>query len=436
MDLGIVGAYAAGSIFIYLFHIICWEKLQGKKLEKTNWKIYVSILILTIIGTVINFLVPQTMKIGMMALMLLGINYFFFNKNIISAIILVILSELIIMISETVFITAISVAGLINPGDMIPNPIIIVGLNISIAIISFLILKIKAMNRIYKYLDKTVYNLKKNNFIFWFVATIFLASAFMILAYMRLPKEVILICNTVLIIIYAVTIFKLVNTQDKYQKISNKYETSLTSLKEYEDMMDRYRVANHENKNQLLTIRNMIKSKDKTTIDYIDKVVDNKIKDNENIFYKTSKIPEGGLRATIYAKLCKMAELKINYTLDISNDVRAVDLIKLGDDTVLNACKVIGVFLDNAIEEVSKLRKKEIIIELFVMDECLCIDISNRYKGNLELDKMENARFTTKGEGHGYGLTLVSEIIKSDRNLKNEKAVTKERFTQKLKIKM
>ena len=254
------------------------------------------------------------------------------------------------------------------------------------------------------------------------------------MTYMDLPKMVVLISNTVLGFFYVIIILKLANIQENYRKINSKYETSISSLKEYEDIMDKYRIANHENKNQLLTIRNMVKTDDKTVPNYIDNLIDNKIKDNENIFYKTSKIPEGGLRATIYSKVCKMDELGINYTLDIANDVRTVDLINLGENIILDVCKIIGVFLDNAIEAVEKLDKKEIVVELFVMDSCLCIDISNNYDGSLDINEIEATRYTTKGDGHGYGLSLVNDILKCDKALINEKSINRDRFTQRLKI--
>ena len=152
---------------------------------------------------------------------------------------------------------------------------------------------------------------------------------------------------------------------------------------------------------------------------------------------KTSKIPEGGLRATIYSKLCLMDKLKINYKLNISREVRTTDLINLDEDLVLKICKILGVFLDNAIEAVKDLNKKEISIEIYIMDQELCVDITNKFEGNLDLDKINNTKYTTKGDGHGYGLTLVSKLIAEESSkLENEKSINRDNFTQTLKIKM
>ena len=279
-------------------------------------------------------------------------------------------------------------------------------------------------------------NIRRNILIVVVLMTVFIASLFMVMSWMDLPIYVIVTLNTIFIVVYVFIMIKLFSTEANFKAVRSKYETSLSSLKEYEDIMNKYKIDNHENKNQLLTIRNMIKSKDKNVIKYIEKLVNDKINDNETIFYKTSKIPEGGLRATIYSKLCKMDELKLPYVLDISNDVRTVDLIKMGEDVTLDVCKIIGVFLDNAIEEAIKIKDKNITIELFIMDNLLYIDISNSYEGNLEVDKMDKQKYTTKGKDRGYGLALVKKIIDSNRYLENEKMINQNRFTQRLIIKM
>ena len=96
-----------------------------------------------------------------------------------------------------------------------------------------------------------------------------------------------------------------------------------------------------------------------------------------------------------------------------------------------------GVFLDNAIEAVKKIKKKEILVEIYTMDTNLCIDITNNFKGNLDLNKISNIKYTTKGEGHGYGLTLVENILNEEsEKLENERSINRDTFTQTLKIKM
>ena len=70
------------------------------------------------------------------------------------------------------------------------------------------------------------------------------------------------------------------------------------------------------------------------------------------------------------------------------------------------------------------------------MDNELCIDITNNFKGSLDLDKINNKKYTTKGDGHGYGLTLVKQLLEESNKLENEKSINRDNFTQTLKIKM
>lgn len=49
---------------------------------------------------------------------------------------------------------------------------------------------------------------------------------------------------------------------------------------------------------------------------------------------------------------------------------------------------------------------------------------------------MDNPGYTTKENGHGYGLSLVREIIESNDRLSSEREIKDNIFKQILKIKM
>lgn len=426
-----------GDIIISSFCIYCWNNLL-----KTNKRLYDAknlflILIMSIIINISSYLFENPLRIAVASLTMIMIASNLTNKDTFKSIIVVFISQIIAGISEFLFLIVFTTIFGKNWEEKLTETYIFLLFNMLVSIMSVLNIKTKIPEKIYNIFVPTEYKFKNKETIFYIFMIITIMIVATIESYQQVPITIVLITNVILVIIYIAIIIKSTITNNKYNNINNKYQTSINSLKEYETMIDKFRVNTHENKNELMTIRNMIKNKEKNTIEYIDKLVDNKIKDNEKIMYQTSKIPEGGLRATIYSKLCMMDKHKIKYKLDISKDVRTVDLINLDEELILNICKILGVFMDNAIEAVIKLKKKEINIELYVIENELYIDITNNFKGNIALDKIGYERNTTKGENHGYGLLLVNKIINDNsKYLDNEKIVNGDLFTQTLKIKI
>lgn len=422
------------NIFIGIFSLSCWLKFSNVKKDYGSKIIIILLSALSI--TLTSQFFPNPIKIVIIFLLLIAINYFLINEQLKISIISVTISQLILAFSEFSFVIICSFVF----GDEIYNllfePLPFFLLNIYIIVVSFVISRSKF---IYKLFQIFCDNTKTFENIIYPVIIIFTLVIATVESHMHLPLPLVLITNIIMAIIFISIIITSKKLEIKYNKITSKYETSISSLKEYEVMIDKFRVDTHENKNEFLTIRNMIKdNNDKDTIvKYIDKLVDNKIKDNDKIMKKTAKIPKGGLRATIYSKLCLMDALKIKYNLNISREIRTTDLINLDEDLVLKICKILGVFLDNAIEAVKKLKKKEISVEIYTIDSNLCVDITNNFKGNLDLNKITKEKYTTKGEGHGYGLTLVNKLLEEEPNkLENEKSINRDTFTQTLKIKM
>lgn len=418
------------------YYVYCWNKLNKDKIV-INRKYILLLLLTVLILDIPSYIFNQPFRLIIIFLLFIAINYFIISKDLKESIILVIISQIIIWLSEFSFAIILSI---IYKGDIqtfTQQPLIFLGLNFYITIVSFIIHKCGLPSQLYK-LFMPQKNKNVDSIIYSILMIVIMVAATME-TYMNLSFVIVITTNTLMALIFIAIIIMSKKIEDKYDKISSKYETSISSLKEYEVMIDKFRVDTHENKNEFLTIRNMIRNGDarETVIKYIDKLVDNKIKDNDKIMKKTAKIPSGGLRATIYSKLCLMGKLKIKYTLNIARDVRTTDLINLDEDLVLKICKILGVFLDNAIEAVKGLKKRKIIVEMYTVDNNLCIDITNNFKGNLDLDKITNTRYTTKGDGHGYGLALVNTILTEEHDkLTNESSIVRDNFTQTLKIKM
>ena len=437
MDILNFGAHLFGNILTLGLSFFCWMKFEN--IKKKNITIFLNIFLISTIVTIISQYFPNPVKMINSYLILIFSCYLFVNKNFKKSILSVISSQIFLMIIESSFIIFILIFNFQNINNINSNSFIYLLLTSYVTLFGTILLKLKVQEKFYKLLINITNSIKDNETLIYSIIIIAIIVISTTESYMKLPTTFILITNIIMATVFITIVITSSINKANYNKISKKYQTSISSLKEYEVMIDKFGVYTHENKNEINTIRNMIKDNiDKDEIiKHIDVLLKNKIKDNAKIMQKTSKIPSGGLRATIYSKLCLMDKLKIKYILNISREVKTTDLINLDEDLTLKICNILGVFLDNAIEAVKELKKKEISIEMYIIDKWLCIDVTNNFKGNLDLSKISEVKYTTKGKGHGYGLSLVQEILNEEpKKLKNEKSINRDTFTQTLKIKM
>ena len=425
------------SAFIMMGVIIyVWHKLLKLKINFKSLKLYLAVFVLSIISILNYYVVNSFIRMAIITIVFVIFIKSIFKISLKESIVAGIFCELLMIVSESVFGIFLGMVLKFNASQIIATQFGSFYANVVISLVAIILINFKFIINIYNWINSIIDKLNEMHIIIMSLFVIIIINILEAIIYYNISYYYLLIFNTLLILFCFIVVLNSFRNKNNYVKVYDKYNTTLNSLKEYEDILDRYRVSNHENKNQLLTIRNMIPKSDKKTISYIDKIVENKLKDNDKVMFEVSIIPAGGLRGLIYSKVLTMKNLKINYELEISNSVKTVDLISLDDSLMLDICQVIGVYLDNAIEEVKKLEEKYINIEMYTGEKELIIEISNNYKGKIDIEKIEEKGYTSKGKSHGYGLTLTKEIIDKNKKLSNEKKISKESFTQVLKIKM
>ncbi len=243
----------------------------------------------------------------------------------------------------------------------------------------------------------------------------------------------ILIVSFIMVVIYTIISIVTINTFNQKNKLKSEYEVLLTNLNEYENLLERQRIMNHENKNQLLAIKGLMSNKNSAS-EYIDTLLDTEYVDVDNLISKTNRIPSGGLKGLIYYKMLLMKSKKIDVNLEVNNSSKD-KYLNIEAKVNQELCKIVGVFLDNAIEEVESLNEKHINIIYSSLGDYMIIKISNNYI-NSSFDKIGEKGYTTKGRGHGYGLKLVDEIVKHNSLFIHNMEINGNVFSQIIKLKI
>lgn len=219
-------------------------------------------------------------------------------------------------------------------------------------------------------------------------------------------------------------------------KLSIEYNQLLDYVKTYEAEVIENSKKQHEYKNQLILIDDMIYPKNKKAKEYIKKLInDNSETRNMELLNKLAFLPKGGLKGFVYFKIQKMLEEKLDVYVEVDPNLSKRKIWNNCDDNLEDISGVLGVYLDNAIEAAVESKARQIIIEFRNLDDNIEFILSNTYNGRINTNKLDRERYSTKGKGRGYGLSLVKDIINKNDNLKQYREINGKFYVQKLLIK-
>ena len=218
----------------------------------------------------------------------------------------------------------------------------------------------------------------------------------------------------------------------KNNQLTTEYDNLLTFIKKYEAEIDKQRTLRHETKNQFLIIKSKIidKENDSAIIDYIDELINDGRKVKHSEYAKLKYLPSNGIRGLFYFKLALAQDKGININVTISDKMENSFLKDMDASNFNQIGKILGVYLDNAIESADLAKEKTIEVEVYEEEDAAVFIISNSY--NPSIKKIGR---TSKGAGHGYGLLLAKSIINSNKKLSDETQATEDHYIKKLTIK-
>lgn len=306
-------------------------------------------------------------------------------------------------------------------------------------LVSSLTIVISSIKKVKRKLNKFVSNInendKKTTIFILIITTIVAAYIFYNISinYKWSPKYYI---NVLIGITYLIIFIIFLKEKNEYYNLTQQYDTLFEYFKEFEESIDNIYFINHEYKNQIAVLKGYIEnSSKKEAMNYIENIINDIKFDDKVIISQLKNIPKGGIKGLIYYKIITAKNKKIEITLDISKNVKkALNKLNYEQNKILS--EIIGVYIDNAIDETIKLKEKNITIEIYKIDKNITIVISNPLKlENIDLNKINKLGYTTKGIGHGKGLYLARKLIKKVDYIENTTKIINKFFIQELVIK-
>ena len=219
--------------------------------------------------------------------------------------------------------------------------------------------------------------------------------------------------------------------------ILKKYDDLLNVMKNYETDIEEQRIMIHETRNELMTIKCKISDKEKESsiIKYIDSILGDKISSNMSKYSKFKYLPSNGIKGFFYYKFMEAEKRNIKVSVNISKKIEDSFLGKIDTKEFKDLVRIIGVYLDNAIEASSESKDKKLGIEIYLIEKDINIIITNTFQNNINIEKIGLERQTTKGKNHGYGLLLVKYLLRNNSIFIAENEITNNLYIQKLIIK-
>ena len=214
--------------------------------------------------------------------------------------------------------------------------------------------------------------------------------------------------------------------QDSYnrlQEYTNQIENMYSSLRSFK----------HDYSNIMLSMSGYIEANDMEGLrDYFDKeilplsknITKNTAHINQLINIKTTE-----LKSIISSKLLYAIELNINVGIEVTDEVTSIPM-----DT-LDLCRVIGIFLDNAIEATLETDRPTIRFALINLDTEYIFIISNTFlEKGIPYATLSKPNVSTKGVNRGIGLYNAHEIIAKYNHVFLDTEIKNKSFVQRLQI--
>lgn len=387
------------------------------------------ILILSIIETIFYSEKYSIMYMSINCLSTILFTKLIFKENMIKTIISSIMAYIILMIAD--FISSLFFLYVTNLDTLRSVWYFRIISNSAIAFISIGLISIPPITKKCKYFIERIKDCRIS-----IISAFFILLIVIILITYSLSKDskldISYFANIFIILYLILFCYIFINENNQYNKLNDEYDNLFKYIQVFEDWIEKEQLNRHEYRNQLSSLRCM--TKEKKLKDKIDSILLDNINITNDTVNQLKPIPNGGLKGLLYYKISVAESKKIHIELDIS--MKKANLIQtMSEDNMKTLCRLIGIYLDNAIEATLETRKKILSIEIYDFDDDINIVITNTFNNKNDISRRNEKDYTTKGEGHGKGLYLAKKLLNKNQWLEEAQSIMNNYYIQRLIIK-
>lgn len=260
---------------------------------------------------------------------------------------------------------------------------------------------------------------------------------------MAFPQELVRLNTLIFVVfftitgIYIILLIHMLKKEARLQAQNIQYENLQQYTAQVEELYQNLRGFKHDYLNILTTMDYYIANQDwdaltsfyETQISPTRSLLQNHYQDLGQL--QNLEIAE--IKSILYNKFVKAVELNIPVNLEIRDTISELDA------EPVDIARVLGIYLDNAIDALTApdyaSDTKHLHVAILTDDSAVVFIVQNSCpEFPLQLQKLGTLNYSTKGANRGMGLYLAGQTLRKYRNIQTTPTYREHTFTQTLKI--
>lgn len=335
------------AVIVSYFSILNLSKM---KFNLKKFIIYVLLLIPLLIVSY-KFFDGTTRMILNIIFIIIALHLSIFKKDVSNSVYYSLAYEMLVFISEIILSIFVLKMFKFNGIEYYNAPFSLLISSVLNCSLVYLLTKVKFISKNIRKLNEII---KKNNKDWiYIILVMILMVLFMAFNMYKMNSTIEYYIYIATIIFVVVSFVYVIYNKFQRQAMEDKYNESMEYVLRYEKIINEQGKKNHEYNNQLMVIKGYINKPERLS-EYLDEVI-GEHKTGQNYTVKQlGFLPDGGVKGLLYHKLSKMKDNNIKYYLYVDQNLKDKDSDCFNLKTYRDFTKLLGVFLDNAIDATLK----------------------------------------------------------------------------------